>query len=955
MAQPQRSDIHAPRIFRGVATCYCASPLNLLTSSRNKLLDVLEGFFGGVGRRVSEQPKLTLLICFLFTIAAGTGIPSLYIETDNTYLWIPQNNIMWANFIFNRDTFGGQARDTLVLIEGKDGGDLLNHDSLSAIMDFHTAFTTTVAAPTGEIFQDLCFKTPNGCDASNFLVLWSYDAANIPADAAAILAQINGFAEILPTEITFGGLTYADNAMQPDPDNPTVISGAKSVRMHYKITNNDAAASNAWEKEFLDWTDPYVSEVIDVKRAAKRSFDDECVRLVQGDSPLFAGAILALTAVLACTFGKMNKVESRFLVTWAVLVEILFCLVFAFGMLGHCGFMMTNLNAMCPFIVAGVSVDDMIVIEDFFNKAEGKRNRMSEAMKAAGVAITITSVTTIVAFLSGCWCDMPAVRSFCLTCTFAFTWDFFLNISFFPALIVLDQRRIEAKKHFLCPCCITVTDFDVADEQVKMFLKNAMKDRKKIPKERRMSQYSRPAPFKRSSFVDIKAMRPDEHKPTGLEDFMDNTFAPFLTRPAVQAVVVIASLAVSGTFGYVSQFTPTGIDVPDALPDDSYITTYFEQTSEYWKGEDVRPLTIVMKDLDYTNAEKVGQMTDYFDWVETLSYTASNVGSSTGGWYKNYILYLQANGLDQYADFNAKLEEFLATDGGKTLASDVICATTEVSTCSSVKTSRFLVWNKSPSNTATLYDISKEMSDKLQTYEGLDAFVFTEQFLYAMTDSVMYNYILSNLKLTLSLVFVVMIVFTDNVSSFFITGMVFMIDLDLLGIMYLWGVNISSVSFVCLAMSVGLCVDYCVHIGHAFTHSHGDTPNKRLAEAVQMLGTSVVKGAGTTLLGTVVLAGASSLIFRTFFKMLFSIVAVGVMHGIVVLPVFLSVFYNIVEKVSKGGGGDFVERETRNSYFDNKRVSELGWAGIQVYEEAKLDPGKASGALEKKGDAEARL
>ena len=88
--------------------------------------------------------------------------------------------------------------------------------------------------------------------------------------------------------------------------------------------------------------------------------------------------------------------------------------------------------------------------------------------------------------------------------------------------------------------------------------------------------------------------------------------------------------------------------------------------------------------------------------------------------------------------------------------------------------------------------------------------------------------------------------------------------------MYFWGINISSVSFITLLMSVGLSVDYCVHIGHAFTHSHGDTPDERLIEAVKMMGTSVMKGGFTTFLGTVVLSVAASDAFRIFFKMLFS-------------------------------------------------------------------------------------
>ena len=83
----------------------------------------------------------------------------------------------------------------------------------------------------------------------------------------------------------------------------------------------------------------------------------------------------------------------------------------------------------------------MIVVEDFYNKAEGRANRMGETMKAAGVAISTTSVTTVAAFAAGIGSSMPGVASFCATCAMSFFWDFFLNITLFPALIVIDQKR----------------------------------------------------------------------------------------------------------------------------------------------------------------------------------------------------------------------------------------------------------------------------------------------------------------------------------------------------------------------------------------------------------------------------------------------------------------------------------------------------------------------------------
>ena len=324
-----------------------------INRAREALLSTLDAFYYDLGNRVARSPKTTILVTILMTLLAATGVMHLVIENQGLYLWIPQGNQDWRNFEFNRDTFGGQARDTLALITAKEGGSLLNQvsvicaprlsfmfvahpcarlthvrvylqETMVAIMNFHNELTTTISTADGETFQDLCFKSEQGCAVNNFLAIWGYDAANVPEDETVIVASINQFGTLAPIEISFGGLTY-------DSADPTIVTAAESVRLQYTITNNDQSAAMAWEQAVLDATAPYSSTVISIDRITKRSIDDEVVRLVSGDSPLFAGAILAIVGWLACTFGKLNKVESRFLITWAVLVEILLCLIFAFG------------------------------------------------------------------------------------------------------------------------------------------------------------------------------------------------------------------------------------------------------------------------------------------------------------------------------------------------------------------------------------------------------------------------------------------------------------------------------------------------------------------------------------------------------------------------------------------------------------------------------------------------
>lgn len=97
-----------------------------------------------------------------------------------------------------------------------------------------------------------------------------------------------------------------------------------------------------------------------------------------------------------------------------------------------------------------------------------------------------------------------------------------------------------------------------------------------------------------------------------------------------------------------------------------------------------------------------------------------------------------------------------------------------------------------------------------------------------------------------------------------------------------------AVSFMNFVMSVGLCVDYCVHIGHAYSKAEG-SGNLRVKNAIRAMGSSVFQGGFTTFVGVMMLSIASSTAFRTFFKMLLCTVVLGVYHGLVVMPVILSI------------------------------------------------------------------
>ena len=84
--------------------------------------------------------------------------------------------------------------------------------------------------------------------------------------------------------------------------------------------------------------------------------------------------------------------------------------------------------------------------------------------------------------------------------------------------------------------------------------------------------------------------------------------------------------------------------------------------------------------------------------------------------------------------------------------------------------------------------------------------------------------------------------FTASVwASSIILLVVGMILVDLLGVMFLWGIQLNAVSVVNLTMALGIAVEFCAHIVHAFLIAPGSRA-QRMQTALQDMGASVLSG-----------------------------------------------------------------------------------------------------------------
>ncbi|KAL4236598.1 Protein patched 1 [Mactra antiquata] len=117
-----------------------------------------------------------------------------------------------------------------------------------------------------------------------------------------------------------------------------------------------------------------------------------------------------------------------------------------------------------------------------------------------------------------------------------------------------------------------------------------------------------------------------------------------------------------------------------------------------------------------------------------------------------------------------------------------------------------------------------------------------------------------------------------------------LILVELFGFMGILGLKLSAVPAVILIVTVGIGVEFTVHVAVGFLSSIG-TRNERMQTSLEHTFAPVIHGSVSTFLGIIMMSGSEfDFIVRYFFLVLTGLVLIGVLNGLVLLPVLLSVF-----------------------------------------------------------------
>ncbi|CAG0899620.1 unnamed protein product [Darwinula stevensoni] len=671
------------------------------------------------------------------------------------------------------------------------------------------------------------------------------------------------------------------------------VVGAAAVMFVY-ILKDQANATNRkgqpvdliaepWEEKFLELVfhnDLLKPPGLKTYANAERSFRDGIREMRDRNMIYFALGFILITIYVTLNMGKFNLLEQRVYLGLAVVLCIGLTIVSAAGLCLSIGYIPTEIHNLMPFLILGIGIDDSLVIiqvtrydlhvtrynlrasesrllrgfrplvllECLENVASKGRTlnpeeRVGEALRQAGVSITITSITDVFAFAIGATTRVPVLRSFCIYTTAGIFIVYVMTLTFMVPILSLDERRRDSGREG-CLC-------------IRL-----------------------PADYKKNSCSQKRL----------LEAIFRRIFGPLLVKTPVKVVVVLLTMSLLGLNcwglsglkndfdrtwflnpGYQRDFVSA---VQDLFPESGYRADFYLE--DYPKTEAAFEDKLSTF-LVFTNKGR--------KFIRDLKYTGNlltdfNLTASRGRYQHIYF-----NTGDEKRQGLREVEEVM--HGVQFKGRDPFRGifTFEYRVIRSNEASRF------HSLRAHLRGSSETFSPRPHLMEMLNG---TLAVLYCdlhVTPKVVSEELLRNLSLTLVGVFgVTLVLIGDLQVSIWVFSCILFTLIGIAGSMRFAGLTIELMASVLLILSVGLAVDYSTHIAHKFLVTPGDSKDDRVRITLAEIGPPVFNGGFTTMMAFVFCLWSENYLFQITLKVIWFSVIYGLYHGLVYLPVMLSWF-----------------------------------------------------------------
>ncbi|CAB9524076.1 Pick C1-like protein 1 [Seminavis robusta] len=627
-----------------------------------------------------------------------------------------------------------------------------------------------------------------------------------------------------------------------------------------------------WDAQDLNSPYKYHLEVL-----ASTSFDDEFDRAVVNDLPLMPAAFIVMSIFCCIVFARWDRVRSQSLLGFGAVVGVLFSIFTSYGIFFLAGVPLTSATQIVVFVMFGIGLDDAFIISGSYSRTDPKKDpveRVADTIDDIGLSIALTTLTSSLAFGLGCISSITAVKWLCLYAFPTIIIDFLYQITFFISLIVIDERRMQRNK-IDCLVCIDAGN-KYKENQNQLDNQEDQDNSDKDKPEQQQQQQLAEKPSLSSRFMDM--------------------YACFLLRPFVKGIVLLAFTALLGACIYGTTQLRQEMDFIDLVPSDSYVKDYFDFQDAHSPSVGIGA-EVYFRFVDQSDPVIRQEMKDYLQDLEQndcIQKDPSYIWMNDFDMFVAKELELNSNNATSLT-FNQQLDAFLEDPLYNSLyknhivrdqiSGNITSSRVEVYMDLELGDSRFL---------QERLKLIRQVEGEQPMNQGLAGpdqrcFIFEDtmnmwEFYAVVPEELTFTTVVSVVAVS-----IIGLVFIPHWTAiFFVIPSIVTVYIDLLGLLYFMGVTVNPVSYITLVMSVGLLVDFVMHILLRYYECHG-TREERVKETLRTMGSSILVGGISTFLGVMLLAFSTSEIFTTIFRAFIGLVALGIGYGLILLPVVLSI------------------------------------------------------------------